>query len=296
VFSTAVYDYKRDRMLVFGGNAGINNYNEVWSLSLAGAPAWTLLAPTGTPPQGREYHVAIYDGPRDRMVVYGGYNSGVYLTDLWALNLASGPTWSALPEVGYPLPQAGFSAIYDPVRDRMLLFGGFYSSGSYNIVWTLSLTGTPTWGSLSPAGIAPSGRYAQAVAYDRNTDRMMVLAGTDGYLRNDVWSLYWGTPLLDATPAPPVTRLSLAAPWPNPSRGTSTIEFALPTAARVRLAIFDLAGREVRQLEDAPFGPGRYSRSWDGMDAAGNAAPSGVYFVRLEAPGASLHAKVVRLR
>jgi hypothetical protein len=125
----------------------------------------------------------------------------------------------------------------------------------------------------------------------------MLIFGGQGYVeRHDVWSLYWGTPLLDATPAAPVTRLSLASPWPNPTRGRSSIEFEVPTSSHVRLTIFDIVGREVRQIEDAPFGPGRYTRSWDGIDAAGNAAPSGVYFVRLEASGASLHAKLIRLR
>jgi hypothetical protein len=62
------------------------------------------------------------------------------------------------------------------------------------------------------------------------------------------------------------------------------------------LAIFDVGGREVRRIEDTWFAPGRYSRSWDGVDVAGKVAPSGVYFVRLETPGASLHAKLIRLR
>ena len=36
---TAIYDPVRDRIVVFGGNSGSSQYNDVWALSLAGSPA-----------------------------------------------------------------------------------------------------------------------------------------------------------------------------------------------------------------------------------------------------------------
>jgi hypothetical protein len=296
-FHSAVYDFKRDRMLVFGGRFGISYYNEVWALSLSGTPAWTLLTPTGTPPAGRAFHAAIYDPVRDRMLVYGGLGEfQATLADAWALNLASNPAWVPITTVGSAFLVSSYSGVYDPVRDRMLLFGGYNTTLSLSYVDALSLSGTPTWSSPAPTGDPSPERYYQTTVYDAVNDQLLIFGGQGYVQRHDVWSLYWGTPLLDATPAPPVTKLSLAAPWPNPSRGTSAIEFELPTATRVRLAIFDVGGREVRRIEDTWFAPGRYSRSWDGVDVAGKVAPSGVYFVRLETPGASLHAKLIRLR
>ena len=50
------------------------------------------------------------------------------------------------------------SAVYDPVRDRMV---GYYFPGlgyPLNDVWALSLAGTPTWTQLTPTGTPPSAR------------------------------------------------------------------------------------------------------------------------------------------
>ena len=68
---TAIYDPVRDRMVVFGGYDGTLR-NDVWALSLSGSPAWSALAPAGSPPSARYGHTAIYDPVRDRMVVFGG--------------------------------------------------------------------------------------------------------------------------------------------------------------------------------------------------------------------------------
>ncbi|MGH7742360.1 MAG: Kelch repeat-containing protein, partial [Candidatus Eiseniibacteriota bacterium] len=295
-YHTAVYDSKRDRMLVFGGVFGINNYNDVWELTLSGAPAWNLLAPTGAPPAIRNSHAAIYDPLRDRMVVYGGYNNGGAVTDLWALNLASGPAWSPLSMLGGPLTMSQSTAIYDPVRDRMLISGGFYGITSYTAVSALSLAGTPTWSALAPAGDVPAVRGSHASAYDPTHDQLLVFGGSGSVLLRDIAALFWGTPIAGVGPNEGITSFALAAPRPNPSRESSAIDFEVPSQSHVRLAVYDLAGRQVRLIEDAPFAPGRYTRHWDGTDAAGTSAPAGVYFLKLEAPGASLHAKLVRLR
>jgi hypothetical protein len=125
--SSAIYDPVRDRMLVFGSTRG-GFLNDVWALSLAGAPTWTKLTPTGTPPGGRIFQSAIYDSARDRMVVFGGYyydGSDHYLNDVWALSLAGTPAWTQLTPSGTPpTARCYHSAIYDPVRDRMVVFGG----------------------------------------------------------------------------------------------------------------------------------------------------------------------------
>jgi flagellar hook assembly protein FlgD len=50
----------------------------------------------------------------------------------------------------------------------------------------------------------------------------------------------------------------------------------------VRLAIYDVSGRNVATLSDEIQEAGTYSREWDGHDAGGQRLPSGVYFARLE--------------
>ncbi|MCU0611821.1 MAG: T9SS type A sorting domain-containing protein [Candidatus Eisenbacteria bacterium] len=65
---------------------------------------------------------------------------------------------------------------------------------------------------------------------------------------------------------------------PNPFSGSTTIAFALPTAADVSLRVYDLAGRVVTKLTDGRLKAGSYEVVWQ----AGGLA-SGTYLCRLEA-------------
>ena len=50
-------------------------------------------------PLVRENHTAVYDGARDRMVVFGGYDASLptpQLNDTWALSLAGSGSWSQI--------------------------------------------------------------------------------------------------------------------------------------------------------------------------------------------------------
>ena len=76
--------------------------------------------------------------------------------------------------------RSGHSAIYDPVRDRMVVFGGYSGTGyTYflNDVWVLSLAGMPAWTQLTPTGTPPSARYGHSAIYDPVRDRMVVFGG-----------------------------------------------------------------------------------------------------------------------
>lgn len=77
----------------------------------------------------------------------------------------------------------------------------------------------------------------------------------------------------------------LAQGYPNPFRDRTTLTFDIPeertTGLDARLAIYDVRGRRVRRLEDAPHFPGRFEVIWDGRDDAGRPVPAGVYVARL---------------
>ena len=179
-----VVDSFRHRMIVYGGGAA---YTDVWQLTLDRDPRWTMLAPTGTAPPGRAYHVAIHDAPRDRMVVFGGTSSGGQrLNDVWALDLAS-HAWSPITALGTPpAARANHAAIYDPLRDRMIVFGGVTTNMLLNDVWSLSLSTPATWTTIVPGGTPPAPRSYPSTIYDPGGDRMLMFGGTG---RNDVWSL-----------------------------------------------------------------------------------------------------------
>ena len=57
--------------------------------------------------------------------------------------------------------------------------------------------------------------------------------------------------------------------------------------------VFDVRGRSVLRLLDAALTAGRHEVVWDGRDARGQAAASGVYFYRLKAVGESTFRKMV---
>lgn len=64
--------------------------------------------------------------------------------------------------------------------------------------------------------------------------------------------------------------------YPNPFNPGTSIEYALPSAAQVRLAVCDVLGREVAILVDADMAPGVHRASFSSEGLAG-----GVYFCRL---------------
>ena len=73
--------------------------------------------------------------------------------------------------------------------------------------------------------------------------------------------------------------------YPNPFNAGTDIRFALPRDSRVRLEIYNVLGAKVRTLVDEERKIGRYKAHWDGRDAHGTPAPSGIYLYRLEADG-----------
>ena len=200
------YDAARRRMLIFGGYGhhypgGPEEYlNDVWELSLDGLPKWTELFPTGVAPAGRLAGVSVYDPLRQRFIGFGG-TAGLPV-DTWVLDLSGEPAWSTVnTDSTGPSGSYGMTSVFDPVRDRMLVFGGSTSDAYYgvqNTTWELRLADPPTWKQLTPGGTPPdglpSGRRALTSVYDPLRDRMVIYGGWDGgytgaAFLNEAWAL-----------------------------------------------------------------------------------------------------------
>jgi hypothetical protein len=97
-------------------------------------------------------------------------------------------------------------------------------------------------------------------------------------------------------PVPAGARVSVRPAGPNPFRERTKVAFFLPEPATANLEIWDVAGRRVRTLRRGPSPAGWNAESWDGRDAVGHTAASGVYFVRLDARGVKATARLVRIR
>lgn len=84
----------------------------------------------------------------------------------------------------------------------------------------------------------------------------------------------------------PAGAIALAPPSPNPLvRGEARFRFTLAARGPARLAVHDISGRRVATLVDGETAAGTHEARWNGRDASGAAAASGVYIVSLSAGG-----------
>ncbi len=71
--------------------------------------------------------------------------------------------------------------------------------------------------------------------------------------------------------------------YPNPFNPETKISYVLPNQSRVKLTVYDILGKEIARLVDGVQPEGSYAVLWNGRDANGMPAKTGVYFYRLEA-------------
>ena len=189
---------------------------------------WAAGSMTGEPGFGRGNHSAIYDSSSTgkRMIVFGGMDDFVApYNDVWSYSLASATpgNWSPLTTTGTPpLPRFGHSAVYDPLNNRMIVFGGialvppppppptlFPTFEHQNDVHVLNLT-TLAWSQPAITGTPPTLRAFHSAIYDSMNERMVVYGGngSGGQELDDVYFLSlggaapfsWTSPGLGARP------------------------------------------------------------------------------------------------
>jgi len=210
---SAIYDSVSNRMVVFGGQTLVAE-NTIWVLEhangLGGPSSWLKIDPVGPAPGPRVGHTAVYDAANNRMIVFGGHlRSGAYTADVWVLRYANGlggtPEWTELnPSGAAPALRMDHTAVYDATQNRMVVFGGWISSGGgvgtyFNDVWVLhnanGLSGAAAWKPLTPTSSPPEKRELHSAIYNPLTKRMVVFGGavTPQSMRNDLWLLTQAT-------------------------------------------------------------------------------------------------------
>jgi len=88
----------------------------------------------------------------------------------------------------------------------------------------------------------------------------------------------------------------LTGNYPNPFNSNTSISFSLIEPGNVRLEVFDILGRRVKELAGGLLSAGHYSVIWDGRDNSGGAVASGVYFLRLSDDKSAVSRKILLLR
>ncbi len=102
-----------------------------------------------------------------------------------------------------------------------------------------------------------------------------VLVGVDGAL-----DLLARVEIGDLNPLP--DQYGLNRNMPNPFNPSTTIGYQLPEAGRVRLAVYNMLGQEVRVLVDDRKAAGSFTATWDGTDHLGRRTASGIYLYRIQ--------------
>ena len=211
----AIHDPVGHRMIVHGGENGLTT-NRTSALDLATA-RWRDLTDASSPP--REDHTAVYDPHRKQMLVYGGRHTDGKTdhvdNDVFAFDLdPASPTfehWRAVAVDGaQPLGRTDHAAVFDPQKDRMLVYGGYNKEKKELLgdTWQLVL-GPPSSGGIHWQQVKtrrswpPRRRHAVGVL-DTARNWFVICGGfgEEGYL-NDVWALDLATDIwLDVTPGP----------------------------------------------------------------------------------------------
>lgn len=206
-------DSKRDRLVIFGGVSSAGYLGDVWAAPLSSPENWLPLATAGAAPPPRHEPVMVYDPLRDRMVAFAGWTyPDHYFDDTWLLALDHEPTWVQVePEGGPPPGRRAHAAVYDPLRDRMLVFFGYGGSGELDDIWALNLAEPMRWERLEPAGPSPRARGFVSAVYDPTRDRVVVYGGlSDSQSLGDSWALvlkdlHWEL-LVDGSRVPDLAR------------------------------------------------------------------------------------------
>ena len=110
------------------------------------------------------------------------------------------------------------------------------------------------------------------------------------------WTLLDGIDVVDvqggvSTVGGPLAEALGLTVGPNPTRGAATVRFTLDRAQDVRIALYDMLGREVGVVADGTFGVGETA-----APLATDGLPSGVYVLRLQGEDASASRQISVVR
>ncbi len=194
----------------------------------------------------------------------GGYNLGWVIESEWL-------------EYTIDVPAAGEYPIEVRVASQSiggkfhLEFDGFNKTGDVIVPVT---GGWQTWETVSTTATLEAGvqllKFVPIVE-GFNINYIEILEGT----------------LVDS-PELPAANFALHPCFPNPFNPVTTISFDLQEAASINLAIYDVAGKLVRELIRAEAkDAGRHEVMWNGRDDSGRIASAGIYLYKLDADGYS---------
>ncbi|HPG38935.1 MAG TPA: cellulase family glycosylhydrolase [bacterium] len=195
------------------------------------------------------------------------------------------------------------------------------AAGLNNDVMVMDYDYKLTWGKPAPAAITVAGITGQSglyslFAYEKGADMFGLTAParrvglflydeSGSQLNQNGWLLFdaaleWAgdktvaVPPNEIVPAP--AQIELAQNFPNPFNPETVLKFTLPQPGVVRMQIYDLNGRMVRNWGAVHYGAGEHQLRWNGCNDNGLPVPSGVYYCTLETRGQRLVNKMLLVK
>jgi len=80
----------------------------------------------------------------------------------------------------------------------------------------------------------------------------------------------------------PITATELLGNYPNPFNPETTLSFALKTAGRVKLTIYNLKGQVVKDILNSDLPTGYHKYIWNGRDQYNRPCAGGIYYYKME--------------
>jgi hypothetical protein len=162
-------------------------YSPIISIREPEVFAWSMLDDGAGEAPATSFAQAVYDGDRDRLVLFGGRSGAdMYRNDTWVFDF-TGMAWRRVDDGLEAAPSArwGHTAVLD-VRGRLVIHGG-RGTEYCDDTWIFDFN-TGLWHPLDTGG--GDRAVGSAAVYDPSDDRMVVFGGWDGTaLRNDVRAL-----------------------------------------------------------------------------------------------------------
>jgi len=174
VVPVGAFDSARGQLVVFGTPpTGPPAQTWAWNGS-----AWSLLHPQSSPPARTDASI-VYDATSQKLVLFGGYNSGLgTLSDTWTWD---GANWTAEKPATSP-PARTDAALCGGTA--VILFGGSGPSTAASDTW---MWNGNNWSQIVPTSSPPARRNASCSS-DGTKALLFGGQGSDGNPLNDVWS------------------------------------------------------------------------------------------------------------
>jgi len=91
-------------------------------------------------------------------------------------------------------------------------------------------------------------------------------------------------------------KFSVTQNYPNPFNPSTKIQFLLPNTGKVRLTVYDINGRIIKEIFSGDKQAGQYTFEWNGKNSNGVQVSSGVYFYSVKYNNSLLTKKMIYLK